>query len=368
MGVENDSESTDESVPQLFSMLDLAQLNSPEDIETRFSTIASALLNDYRLSVATEHGKTEYDFMEIEFYLYRPGCHADPFTHRSHEQQYAGQWYFHRAPRRSGNEQPSQAQGSGYRGGTRKGLDLTIGVAERDATRTESTQTRGGILLRTLRRVSDQKVFSGPSLLVDEILRASRAKSVAELVTARLRGDISAFSISVGGAVGSAPPVTVPAATNAHLRLMRIQPNRGRFKPRIFQSPRIGLDLSNPDIPKENPHYHSRVQFVAKHYRYFVHPHLLTANGRGQTFLGVYLQCTAQPQFDDDDEIIEEVARLTGLKVQTARNYLAEYRWGLEQGQLKAFLGTAGKGASAAPATFLRMMGTLAKLDSQQQA
>jgi len=95
LAVENDSGSADESMSPnclLFNMLDLTQLSSPEDIEARFTKIASALLHDYRLSVATEDGMTEYDFMEIEFYLYQPGCHADPFTHRSHEQQHAGQW------------------------------------------------------------------------------------------------------------------------------------------------------------------------------------------------------------------------------------------------------------------------------------
>ncbi|KAH9833874.1 uncharacterized protein C8Q71DRAFT_860141 [Rhodofomes roseus] len=336
-------------------MLDFSQSSSMEETEEIFTEIAHSLLKDHRLSVRTEDSTTEYDFMEVEFYLYRPGCHEDPFTHRSHEQQQAGQWYFHRAPRRSGSEQPLKAQGSGYRGGTRKGLDLTIGFSS-ETTSTENSQTthtRGGILLRTLRRVSDKKIISGPSLLVDEILRASRAKSIAELVTARLHGDISAFSAPIGGATDSVP----------HLRLVHIQSSTGRSKLRVFRSPRIGLDLSNPEIPREDPRQHPRVQFVARPYRYFVHPHLLTANGRGQTFLGVYRQCADRNHLDSHDDLIEEIVRLTGLKPQTTKNYLAEYRWGLERGQLKTFLGTAGKGASATPTTFLRMMGTLAKLE-----
>ncbi|KZT70250.1 hypothetical protein DAEQUDRAFT_737479 [Daedalea quercina L-15889] len=361
-------------------MLDFTQLTSLDGIANRFTEIASALLHHYRLSVDVEGGEAEYELMEIEFYLYHPSCHEDPFTHRSHEQQQAGQWYFHRAPRRSGSEQPVQAHGSGYRGGTRKGLDVTIGIIQnalpkRDNERdtacdspssgsAETAHPRGGILLRTMRRISDNKIFSGPSLLVDELLRASRVNSIAELVTDKLHGDTSAFSVVFGGTASNASPAPTPASVQ--LRLKRSRTNSSRAKLRIFQSPRIGLDLSNPEIPKENPYQHPRVQFVARPYRYFVHPHLLTANGRGQTFLGVHHQCADQAHLENDEEVLEEIMRLTGLKAQTAKNYLAEYRFGLEKGQLKAFLGAAGKGASAAPITFLRMMGTLVKLAGSQ--
>ena len=225
----------------------------------------------------------------------------------------------------------------------------------------QTAHTRGGILLRTMRRVSDGKVFSGPSLLVDEVLRASGAQSIAELVVTQLAGDTSAFSVRTLKASSQSAP-----SPNLQLRIEHAQQDSGRSKLRIFRSPRIGLDLSNPEIPRDHPHDHPRVHFVARPYRYFVHPHLLTANGRAQTFLGVYRYCREEAHLADDDDLLEEIMRLTGLKAQAANKYLAEYRFGLEKGQLNAFLGAAGKGASASPATFLRMMGTLAALGTRQ--
>jgi hypothetical protein len=55
----------------------------------------------------------------------------------------------------------------------------------------------------------------------------------------------------------------------------------------VFRSPRIGLDLSNPET-KANP-THPRIVFVGKLYQYFTHPELLIANARIQTFVGLYL-------------------------------------------------------------------------------
>ena len=179
----------------------------------------------------------------------------------------------------------------------------------------------------------------------------------------RLSGDTSAFSAPVPGPTAPSQP-TPPSALQ-----LRIACGSGRARPpaRIFRSPRIGLDLSHPEISRARPQDHPRVRFVAQPYRYFAHPHLLTANGRGQTFLGVYRACReAGSDEDDDDEVLAEVTRLTGLKAQTARSYLTGYQGGLEGGQLDAFLGAAGKGASASPATFLRMMGTLATLAARQ--
>src|ERR1700733_6766155 len=88
--------------------------------------------------------------------------------------------YFHRAPRRSADSHRSTTSLTGYRGGTRKGLDLTIGkplnvasespyfassTSRNNTIATETPLLRGGALLRTLRRISDSKIISGPSVL-----------------------------------------------------------------------------------------------------------------------------------------------------------------------------------------------------------
>lgn len=74
-------------------MLDFSHTTSAADIQDRFDTIVSTLLRHYQLFVFPDgKDRTVYKFLEVEFYLYQPGCHEDPFTHRSHEQQTAGEW------------------------------------------------------------------------------------------------------------------------------------------------------------------------------------------------------------------------------------------------------------------------------------
>ena len=46
--------------------------------------------------VHTESGlHTIHNFaiLELEFYLYKTGCHEDPFTHGTEEQRLSGRWY-----------------------------------------------------------------------------------------------------------------------------------------------------------------------------------------------------------------------------------------------------------------------------------
>lgn len=107
---------------------------------------------------------------------------------------------------------------------------------------------------------------------------------------------------------------------------------------------------------------HPRVVFLPRPYRYFVHPHLLTANGRSQTFLGVLRACLDAGMTMGSTKLEKELVRITGLKEPTVKRYLGDYRGGLDQGSLKAFVGPAGKGASSSPTTYLRMMGILERL------
>jgi len=107
---------------------------------------------------------------------------------------------------------------------------------------------------------------------------------------------------------------------------------------------------------------HPRVVFLPRPYRYFVHPRLLTANGRSQTFLGVLRTCLDAGMTMGSTKLETQLVRITGLKEPTVKKYLADYRGGLGQGSLKAFVGPAGKGASSSPTTYLRMMGILERL------
>ena len=256
--------------------------------------------------------------------------------------------YFHRVPR---FKREATSGPPAYRSGSRKGLDLTIGTPNSpDSSNTQPVSVRGGILLRTLRRLSDLTVISGPSLLVDELLRASGAADIPELVNEKWSGDISAFR-TPSPAADSNPP----AAVTLFMGIKEAAASRA--PPQMYKSPRIGLDLSHPSTrldPSDR-----RVRYVSKPYRYFVLPNLLTANGRGQTFLGVHNHCVNVLQITKKSSLVGKIASLTGVKSQTVHKYLNTYQDALASGELERFIGSSGKGASASPGTFLQLMGAL---------
>jgi hypothetical protein len=132
--------------------------------------------------------------------------------------------------------------------------------------------------------------------------------------------------------------------------------------PSVYRSPRIGLDLSHPGTT--NTPAHPRVVYISKLYRYFVLPHLLTSNGRSQTFLGIYRTCVDSGRYGSDDasSLRRELIELSGLKEATVIKYLTDFQLGVDRGTLSAFIGA--KGASASPSNYLRMMGTLHRLQT----
>lgn len=272
--------------------------------------------------------------------------------------------YFHRAPRFSRDSHRSSTSLTEYRGGSRKGLDLTLGgppqttpfPSMENPEETKSRLLRGGILLRSVRQVSTGKVTSGPSLLVDLILSASRASSIEDLVDTKWAKNTSAFLSEPG----NQQPICLflnPVAT-AHKTS------------KIYYSPRIGLDLSHPGTTsaKVLP-IHPRIQFLPKKYRFFTRPELLVANGRAQTFLAVLdsLEGSSATNASASKKasLSINISRITGTKEATAAKYLADYNAGREMGVdlIDSFIGSKGKGASSSPATYLKMMGALSTLD-----
>jgi hypothetical protein len=276
--------------------------------------------------------------------------------------------YFHRTPRRVGdidNNTESATSAGGYRGGTRKGLDLTLGgpttspyfTLPSDPSDSNSPKRvitiRGGILLRTVRRVSDSKIISGPSLLVDEILRLSKVSSIPELVDHKWDGNLTALPQSPNASSGS---------TDTFLRLRLKSDTHDARKPHVYRSPRIGLELSHPSTT--NSITDPRVIYVSKPYRYFIHPDLLTSNGRFHTFLGIYRACRDSGKYTENNnaKLLREVGRVAGLKEKTVDKYFESYQSGYGSGNLDMFVGAKGKGASSSPSMCLMMMGTLEKL------
>jgi hypothetical protein len=78
------------------ALLDFSSLTTQAQITARFGDIADALLRDYHVVVyANDAIVDRYELLEVEFYLFMPGVHEDPFTHSSEEQKICGRWFVH---------------------------------------------------------------------------------------------------------------------------------------------------------------------------------------------------------------------------------------------------------------------------------
>lgn len=120
------------------------------DIESyNFDQLAYKLLSNFCLLVNNEK---LYQLGEIEMYCCDK-VHQDIYTHQHPDQLTFGNWYFHRFS--SGK----------YKAGTFKGLDLTLGHAERYF----------GVLIRTL---IGMETIEGPCKSVDTILSDLRVEKI----------------------------------------------------------------------------------------------------------------------------------------------------------------------------------------------
>jgi hypothetical protein len=226
-------------------------------------------------------------------------------------------------------------------------MDLTFGssaaflppsVSEEDL-----DSTRGGILFRTIRRLKDKKVVSGPSRLVDEILAQSGAQSISDLVQSKWENDTFALS--------SAVPSSRPS--------LRIIPrNNLSTTANPFRCPRIGLDLSHRST--KNSPCDPRVTFVCKPYRYITNPELLTSNGRPQTFVGVYDRLSESTGVSTA-KLAKAIANVTGIKEKTVLGYIESLGLGLEgERSLDKFIRT----KTRSVADYLTMVGALRRQSS----
>lgn len=174
-------------------------------------------------------GDTVFHVMELEGYVHARE-HPDPFVHCEPEQKSLGRWYFHRT-------------GEGYRGGTFKGVDVTLGSDEFSA----------GLLIRALKTSGGERV-EGPSCVVDAMLHATGHVTVGSLARACERED---YALSLE--LNDAP--------------------RGEA---VFTGPRVGLSLRK-ELSAE------RAYFFSRPYRYVVDPRG-ASKGRLHIALGMHTQ------------------------------------------------------------------------------
>lgn len=179
-------------------------LLKPEEL---FAAMAHALMNMYALHL----GSNCYRIAELEFYLHSKTLnHLDTATHTKTNHIEFGHWYVHRV-------------GKGFKGGTRKGIDIALGVPAREIV--------GGILIRALQNLDNEDDYVyGPSLSVDRMLQDSQLK-LADL------DQQDAFLL----AGASMKPSPLP------------------FE-QVYPAPRVNL-------PKHTP-----PEFIGAMYRFFTHP------------------------------------------------------------------------------------------------
>lgn len=137
---------------------------SPKD----FDNVANLFLNQTVIIC----GKSTFKPTEIEFY-YNVKIEKDEkvdrecldcFVHCNEDQLEYGKWYFHKMGKKSSSK---------YKGGTYKGLDLTLGSKEKNI--------YCGILIRSVMDIDTLGMTEGPCRCVNLFLQSAECKSINDL-------------------------------------------------------------------------------------------------------------------------------------------------------------------------------------------
>ncbi|HUR55955.1 MAG TPA: hypothetical protein VMZ71_17600 [Gemmataceae bacterium] len=235
-----------------------------------FDDVMNRLLNLCDFVVAGER----YHFAELEAY-YSGDAHPDLFAHRDPLQLENARWYFHRT------------RGE-YRGGSFKGLDLTMGDGK----------AFFGILIRTI-VLDDESLIDGPSLTVDYLLSATKAKNVAAL-----DGMIAGRSIW-----DTTSPLHIAEAT---------EPRSAT----VHRTARVGLSLKKAAGKADAP------KFVMRPYRYLTQPRGIS---KGKVHLVIALH--------QRGETTHAIHLLTGCPKKTIERYVADFAAGKAIAAFDGYIG-----------------------------
>jgi hypothetical protein len=243
---------------------------SADQFASRFSTIAEHFLNASELAV---NGKP-YRIAEVEAYYCGPG-HADPFAHRNTLQREFGRWYFHRT-------------GGQFRGGSFKGLDLTLGDGI----------AHFGILIRGMVD-PEGRYIDGPSLSVDRLVAETQCRTVAALYAA------------IGGRAvwDSSSPLTV-------------RPSNQKRNSILYSSARVGLSLRRATIQSE------AARFVGQPYRFLSEPR---ATSKGKRQLALHLHGSGWS--------VDAIRRTTGCTQKAIARYIACFEEGRRAASFEEYFG-----------------------------
>ena len=242
-------------------------LTPPDDAGDAAWRAAFAALAELALNRATLYAQgVAHRITEVEFYYRGPG-HEDPFTHDDPAQERFGAWYFHRA-------------GSGYRGGSYKGVDVALG----------GPRARGGMLVRGLAtRAHGGALIDGPCRVVDHVLALAGATSIAALA--------ARFDLSVDAPLEAPSPLWVAHCAEGDARA-------------VYATPRVGLSLQRGGTEARN-------RFVARGYRFLTEP-ARTKKGRAHTVVGLHRAGLTTAR----------IAALTGARERVVAGYIDAYERG----------------------------------------
>jgi len=213
---------------------------------------------------------------ELEFY-YCGDKHQDIFTHQDDLQKSSGNWYFHKS-------------GSGYKGGSYKGLDITFGQ-----------NGFGGILIRAIESMNGEYI-EGPSTVVDHILSQNRTKTGTPEIVDYV--DTNTFDLNV-----------------CKKGTLFLQKTDNLEQRNIVAGPRFGLTLKKSD--GDRPYY------IMKPYRYVSNASQVR-KGRVNLVLGLYAA----------GNNIEQIISITGCTRAVIKNYITSFEEGKTQ-SLEVFQGKA---------------------------
>lgn len=278
-----------------------AVLSFPDSVLTQpigsyssaFDTIARDFLTNYELSSNGERLR----LMEIEFYWRgdehpdgRPS-HHDIFAHgHPIQKDNFGKWYWHRQ-----GQKPDAA----FKGASYKGADVTFGPV--------SGGGYGGILLRSVQRVSDGEIIEGSCNVAHEILRHHRLDSIVDL-HALWKGDTDAF-------------------TNPTLFFTRALTPRPFLtgQPMMIKSPRVGLTLKQAGD--------TRPMYIMQPYRYTMLP-LFNKKQKQTIVLSAYEEISASGA----PNAKAELGKLLDMKPAALDKLIAPYEAGKKVASMQAWV------------------------------
>jgi len=258
------------------------------DYEDIFYDTAKRLLSETILTINDQ----PHVLAEIEFY-YKGKNHNDVFTHGDPLQATFGHWYFHKT-------------GSGYKGGTYKGLDITFGG---------QGGAYGGILIRSIATCSEpRKVIEGPCKVVDHILSTCDESSIASFVESCFPDSPDSPPIAdVSSKLYISSSKSDGSEEEEKEKDKEIEKEKEEKEKEVYRSARFGLSLRQ--TREDN------ARFIMRPYRFVSIPSLLK---KGKPHLIVCIHHV-------DGKTAAEISKITKTNQKTVDRYLDFFQTGKEK-------------------------------------